>query len=335
MKNRINRASKIITFAGVMAIMAGQIGCRQQPASPSSVVAEAQMLKVGQAGIFDPKGLVAKGAELVKLGEGFRFTEGPATDKEGNVFFTDQPNDRIIRWDAATNQVSTFLENTGRSNGMYFDAAGNLISCAELHGEVRSIDKNGNHTVLVAGYQGKPFNGPNDIWVAPNGGMYITDPLYKRDFWAANDPRREGIPQGGYYLYYVRPDRKSIVRADENLVKSNGVIGTPDGRKLYVSDIDDQKIYVYDIQLDGSLANRQLFCSMRSDGMTIDNQGNIYLTNALGVTAFSPSGEKVLNIPTGEGWTANVTFGGKDRSMLFITAMGAVYGLRMNVKGAN
>jgi gluconolactonase len=284
-------------------------------------------------GIFDIHGIVADNAQLTILGEGFTFTEGPAADKEGNVFFTDQPNNKIIKWDAHTKQLSTFMENSGRANGMYFNASDNLIACADMKGEVWSIDNKGNHQVLVDNFNGKILNGPNDVWIAPNGSLYLTDPLYPRDYWDADDPRKSGTQQGGQYLYYLSEDRKTFKRVDEPLVKPNGIIGTPDGKKLYVADIEASKTYVYDIQSDGSLSNRQLFSSMMSDGMTIDNQGNVYLTNNQGVTAFDKTGFKIFNVPTGEGWTANVTFGGAERNLLFITAKGKVYGLQMKVKG--
>lgn len=284
--------------------------------------------------IFDPRGIVAKNANLIKLGEGYSFTEGPAVDASGNVYFTDQPSNKIIKWDAKTKTMSTFMENSGRSNGLFFDASGNLIACADLNGELWSVDAGGHATVLVKDFGGRLLNGPNDVWIAPNGAMYITDPWFKREYWSATDPRKSGPQQNGHHVYYLSPDRKTLRRADEKLVKPNGVIGTPDGKNLYVADIGDAKVYVYDVLPDGNLGNRKLFCTMRSDGMTIDAEGNVYLTNDLGVTAFDKNGERIFNVPTGEGWTANVTFGGEDRKTLFITAMGSVYGLQMRVKGA-
>jgi gluconolactonase len=285
------------------------------------------------AELYDPTGIAAENAQLMKLGEGYRFTEGPAVDQNGNVFFTDQPNDQIIKWDANTHELSVFLEDTGRANGMYFDAEGNLITCADLSGEIRSIDASGTQRVILPHDKNKRLNGPNDLWIAPGGGMYITDPLYKREYWTADDARTVAPLPEGRHLYYLGPDRKSLRVVDDNLVQPNGVVGTPDGKKLYVADIDDAKTYVYTIEVDGSLTNRQLFCEMKSDGMTIDNQGNVYLTNNLGVTGFNSQGERIFNVRTGENWTANVVFGGADKDMLFITAMGSVYGLPMKVRG--
>jgi gluconolactonase len=187
----------------------------------------------------------------------------------------------------------------------------------------------GNHTVLVSDFGGKKLNGPNDLWVhRKNGGIYFTDPLYKRNYWT-RDP---AMQQEGEYVYYLKPDRKTIVKADTGLKKPNGIIGTPDGKRLYVADIGDSKTYVYDIQPDGTLSNKKLFCSMGSDGMTIDNQGNIYITGN-GVTVFNAKGEQIEHIPIEARWTANICFGGKDMKTLFITASQYLYGLRMNVKG--
>ena len=271
--------------------------------------------------------IIAEGSKVVKLADGFKFTEGPAVDKDGNVYFTDQPNDRILVW-TVEGTLRTFSENTGRANGLFFDKAGKLLSCSDLDNELWSFDMDGTHQVLVTDYDGKKLNGPNDLWIHPNGGIYFTDPLYKRDYWA-RDPEMQ---QDGEHVYYLTPDRKTVVRVESQLVKPNGLIGTKDGKRLYVADIGDQKTYVYDIQADGSLSNRQLFTEMGSDGVTIDERGNIYLTGR-GVTVFNPAGEQIEHIEVGTGWTANVCFGGKDMKTLFITATEALYSLQMNVRG--
>lgn len=280
------------------------------------------------AQIVDKHGIVANNAEVEKLGEGFSFTEGPAVDENGNVYFTDQPNDKIIKWNANNGEIEVFMSEAGRSNGMYFDKKGNLLACADMDNQLWSIDANGQHTVLVHDYKGKRLNGPNDLWIAPDGGIFFTDPLYKRPYWE-RDPEME---QDGEHVYYLSPDRKTLLRVDENLEKPNGIIGTPDGKQLYVADIGADKTYRYDIGKNGKLNNKTLFAEMGSDGMTIDQNGNIYLTGK-GVTVFNKKGEQIAHIPIKEHWTANVCFGGSDRRTLFITAMGAVYGLKMNVKG--
>lgn len=271
--------------------------------------------------------IIAPGAEMKKLADGFRFTEGPAVDSEGNVYFTDQPNDLILKW-SIDGKLSTFHENPGRANGLYFDKNGKLLSCSDMNNEIWSFDKDGNYTILLSDYEGSKLNGPNDLWVAPNSGIYFTDPLYKRNYWT-RDPEMQ---QDGEHLYYMAPDRKSVIRVDTDLEKPNGIIGSPDGRLLYVADIKASKTYVYNIQPDGSLANKKLFAHMGSDGMTMDEKGNIYLTGK-GVTVFNPDGEQIEHIPVDAGWTANVCFGGKDMKTLFITASEYLYALQMNVKG--
>jgi len=271
--------------------------------------------------------LIIKDAKVQKLAEGFKFTEGPAADKEGNVFFTDQPNNRIMKW-SVDEELSTFLDSAGRANGLYFDHQGNLLACADMHNQLWKITPQKEIEVLVEYYDRNLLNGPNDLWVDPKGGIYFTDPLYKRPYWN-REPESE---QPGEYVYYITPDLSELKTVAVDVVKPNGIIGTPDGKKLYVADIGDKKTYVYDIDEDGSLSNRELFTEMGSDGMTIDNKGNIYLTGK-GVTVFNKKGKKLGNIPVDARWTANVTFGGKDQQTLFITASEYLYALKMKVRG--
>lgn len=271
--------------------------------------------------------IIASGAQVEKLADGFSFTEGPAVDRKGNVYFTDQPNDRILKW-SIDGKLSVFLDKTGRANGMYFDREGKLLSCSDMENEIWSIDPKGKHTVLFTDYEGKKLNGPNDLWIHPDGGLYFTDPLYKRDYWT-RDPEMQ---QDGQHVYYLAPDRQTVFRVDTTLEQPNGIIGTPDGKKLYVADIRARKTYSYDIQADGKLTNKKLFTEMGSDGMTIDERGNIYLTGR-GVTVFNPEGKQIAHIPVEAGWTANVCFGGKDMKTLFITASECLFSLKMNVRG--
>ncbi|GLU55596.1 SMP-30/gluconolactonase/LRE family protein [Dyadobacter frigoris] len=280
------------------------------------------------AQIMDKNSIIAPGAQVEKLGDGYKFTEGPVADTHGNVFFTDQPNNKIIRWDAETGAFRTFSDNSGRANGMYFDKKGNLVACSDEDNQVWSFDKKGKATVLVKDYDGKLLNGPNDLWIDPKGGMYLTDPLYPRDYWK-RDPKMQ---QDGEHVYYLSPDGKKLVRVDDQLKKPNGIIGTADGKKLYVADIGAGKTYIYDINKDGSLSNKTLFVSKGSDGMILDNEGNLYITGK-GVTVFNNKGEEIAHFPVHQGWTANLCFGGKNRDLLFITAETAVYGIKMRVKG--
>ena len=272
------------------------------------------------------EGIIAPGATVEKLGDGFKFTEGPAADAQGNVLFTDQPNDRILRW-STDGKLSTFMEPCGRSNGLCFDREGNLWACADEKNELWCIDPEGKVTVVVKEYEGKLLNGPNDLWIRPDGGVYFTDPFYKRPYW-----KRGPKEQEGECVYYLAPDRKKLVRVADDLVQPNGVIGTPDGKTLYVADIRAKKTYAYDVQPDGTLKNKRLFCELGSDGMTIDDQGNVYLTGR-GVTVFDATGKQIEQIPVDARWTANVCFGAADMHTLFITASQGLYAIRMRVRG--
>ena len=284
----------------------------------------------GLAG-FSPavaESVIAPGAKLEKLAGDLKFAEGPTIDTNGNVFFTDQPNDRILEW-SADGKLSTFLQPAGRANGMYFDAKGNLIACADEKNELWTITPGKKVTVLIKDYQGKYLNGPNDVWVAPDGGMYITDPFYKRTWW-----NHDTMAQDGEQVYYLSPDGKKLARVTNDLKKPNGITGAPDGKKLFVADIGADRTYAYDIQPDGSLTNKALFCAKGSDGMTIDEKGNIYITGK-GVTVFDKTGKQIEHIDVQEPWTANVSFGGKDHQTLFITASKSLYSIRLIFKGAN
>jgi gluconolactonase len=272
-------------------------------------------------------GVVAPGAKLQVLAGDFKFTEGPASDVEGNVLFTDQPNDRIMKW-STDGKLSTFKQPCGRSNGLCFDAHGNLIACADEQNQLWSIDPAGKVTVLVKDYQGKLLNGPNDVWARPDGGIYFTDPFYKREYW-----KRGPEEQDKRCVYFLGTDHKTLTRVVEDLKQPNGIIGTPDGKTLYVADIDGKRTYRYDIQADGSLANKKLFCELGSDGMTIDDEGNVYLTGR-GVTVFDKTGKQIEHIDVAEPWTANVCFGGKDRRTLFITASTKLYSIQTRTRGA-
>src|SRR5687767_15118304 len=273
--------------------------------------------------------LIADGAKVEVLGDAYSFTEGPATDRDGNVFFTDQPNDRIVKYNPADGSFSDWLKPAGRSNGTFFDAAGNLLACADEKNELWSISPDKKVTVLLRDFGSKLLNGPNDLWIRPDGNLYFTDPLYARDYWK----RDKAMQQPGQYVYYFDVKSKKATPVATDLTQPNGIIGTPDGKTLYVADIGARKTYSYSVKTDGALENKTLFCEMGSDGMTIDAEGNVYLTGQ-GVTVFDKAGKKLTNIPVSERWTGNVTFAGKDRRLLFITASKKVFGVKMRVKGA-
>ncbi|MEI6048319.1 MAG: SMP-30/gluconolactonase/LRE family protein [Bacteroidota bacterium] len=271
--------------------------------------------------------IIQPGAQLEKLADGFLFTEGPTSDAKGNVYFTDQPNNRIMVW-SNDDKLSTFMQPCGRSNGLAFDKEGYLWACADEKNELWQIAADKSVKIIPSKYNDKPLNGPNDLWITHNGGVYFTDPYYKRLWWS-----NTSMPQDIQGVYYLSPDHKNIIRVIEDMVQPNGIVGSPDGRTLYVADIGGKKTWSYSINKDGGLSNKTFFCEMGSDGMTIDVNGNIYLTGN-GVTIFDKNGNQIGKIAVPESWTANVCFGGKDMKSLFITASKGLYRIRTCIKGA-
>lgn len=271
--------------------------------------------------------LIAPGATLQLVSEAFSFTEGPATAQNGDIYFTDQPNNRIYKWHAKSNEISIYLEPAGRANGLWIDSQGRLLAAADEKFELWRINAQGNVEVLADGFEGKHFNGPNDIWVHPNGTIYFTDPYYQRPWWERTESELQ-VQQ----VYRIAPNETNVELAAGELIQPNGIIGTVDGTALYVADIGDRKTYRYTVNPDGSLTNRELIINSGSDGMTLDALGNIYITGN-GVHIYSPEGTLLGHIEVPEKWTANVTFGGVNGKTLFITAMDSVYTLSMNVQG--
>jgi gluconolactonase len=275
----------------------------------------------GRATAQNANAILAPDTQVQRLAGGFQFTEGPACDDSGNVFFSDIPNCRIHKW-SDEGQLTTFRENSGRANGLFFDGQNNLVACEGGSRRLTSIAPDGKVTVLAEAFDGKKLNSPNDLWIHPNGGIYFTDPRYGK---------QDGIEQDGFHVYYLGPDRDALVRVIDDLQRPNGVVGTADGKVLYVTDEKGNKTYVYQIGPDGALKDRKLFVEKGSDGMTLDEKGNVYLTNK-SVWVYGPDGTQVAEIPLPES-AANVCFGGTERSTLFITARTGFYAVPMLVRG--
>lgn len=275
---------------------------------------------------LDTLPVVAKGAVLNKISSQFSFTEGPAVNKKGDIYFTDQPNDKIWKYDVRGN-LSLYMDKTSRSNGLYFDHEGNLVACADEKGELISFAPDGTKTVLLDNQDGKQFNGPNDLWIDKEGGIYFTDPYYQRNYWTRKESALDGMK-----VYYLAKGARQAVVIEDKLDRPNGIVGTPDGKYLYVADIGAGKTYRYTIASPGVLSDKQLFFELGSDGVTLDNEGNVYLTGN-GVTILNKEGKKIGHIPVPSRWTGNICFGGKKRNILFITASESIYTLEMKVKG--
>lgn len=349
------------------------------PSAPPPVAANVPAAPTGaEVRALGLPATIASDAVVTKLAGDFGFTEGATTAPNGDVYFVDQNNNKILKWDVTVGKLSTFLEPAGRANGQYFDGKGNLISCADERNELWSITPDGKHTVLISalGYQGKPLDGPNDVWVRPDGGIYVTDPMYARTWW---DPAVTRPSQAVRSVYYLDPGHKTLTRVAD-FTMPNGIVGTPDGKTLYVSDINARQILAFDIQPEGALTNKRLIGNFGSDGMTLDDRGNLYLSANLGggrggrgarggapapaaadgaapgpapvpapaaaapaAPAGPTTGVTVVDTKTGQAigfipvpeQPANLAFGGKDRSTLYITARTGFYSIPTKVKGAN
>lgn len=291
----------------------------------SSLLTFAITISTTSAQSVAPNDSLFRQTDLKQVSTNYAFTEGCSADKAGNVYFTDQPNDKIWKY-STSGKTSLFLDKTGRANGTYFNKNGNLILCADEKGEIWSVNKNGVSSVIAKDFEGKQLNGPNDLWIDPKGNIFFTDPYYQRDYW-----NRKTADIAHQSIYMVSKGSKTIKLAADSLNQPNGIVGSPDGKYLYIADAGAGKIYRYNISMDGRLTSRKLLINRGSDGMTLDNKGNIYLTGN-GVTIFTSEGEKIAQIKVPEG-TSNVCFGGKNKNVLFITAKTSLYSIPMLVKG--
>lgn len=277
---------------------------------------------LASAALAQSGSVVAPGATPEVLSDSFTFTEGPIADARGNVYFTDIPANRIHVW-TTEGELQIFRDQTNATNGLFFDASGMLYGAEGGTGRVTRMDPDGNVTVVVDAYNGAPFNSPNDLWVDAEGGIYFTDPRYGIE---------SNLPQPGYYVYYVAPGSSDAKLIIDDLVRPNGIIGTRDGNTLYVADHQGDQTYAYTISAPGELTDKRLLIEQGSDGMALDEHGNIYLTGRTDITVYSPEGEllETITFPLAP---ANMTFGGPDGDVLYVTARSTLFALQMNVKG--
>lgn len=257
-------------------------------------------------------GLVANGAAAQRVGSGYKVAEGPAVDAKGNVYFSDALGKRILKWTAGKG-VTVHKEATDGTNGMRFGADGCLYVCEPWNHRVARYSLNGEITPIAESWSGGAFNQPNDLWLDPRGGVYFTD-------------------FEGAAVYYVTPARKTI-RVIADLKGPNGIVGAPDGARLYVADYSGERVMAYDVAADGALTNGKTFIARASDGMALDAQDNLYLTGEKNVTIYNPAGVQLAKIAVPEA-TTNLAFAGSDRKTLFITTFTAAYTLAMDIPGA-
>ena len=239
--------------------------------------------------------------------DGFQFTEGPAVNDQGILFFSDVPARKIYKY-SGSGKAEVFLDNTGGVNGLFFADNGELIACAgKEKREVMSIDPSGNTKTIVDEYNGKKLNSPNDLWVDPDGGIYFTDPRYgNRDNMEMEE-----------HVYYIYPNRKKIIRVIDDMVRPNGIVGNWNTRKLYVVDQGVQKTYVYTIDNKGKLSDKKLFAECGIDGMSVGKQNDVFITAENGVRHYDASGKLIHTYPFQVPPT-NVYFD-KDQDELYVT----------------
>jgi len=280
----------------------------------------------------DPIPGIGPAGEVKKLHTGLMFTEGPASDGQGNLYFSDVSGNKIHKVDAA-GELTTFLDPSNHTNGLMVNAAGKIVAC-EMDGRIVEIDaKTKAVKALAPEYEGKRFNAPNDLVIDKEGGIYFTDPHFRAP---ANMP----LPQGVRAFYYRAADGK-VTRLGVIENAPNGVILSPDEKTLYVIPSLQAEMLAYPVEGPGKLGPQRTFCSLKQaagktagggDGLTIDNKGNLYITSALGIQVFSPEG-KALGIIEFPEQPANCTFGGKDNKTLYVTARTSLYAVPMLATG--
>jgi gluconolactonase len=267
---------------------------------------------------------------VVKLHTKFAFTEGPAADRDGNVYFSDIPNQKIYKVDTK-GRLALFRDKSNRANGLMVNARGEVVAC-EMAGQVVAYSPDGKSRRVLAGkYGGKRFNAPNDLVIDKKGGVYFTDPAF-------GAPRP--LPQGKTAVYYVSAEGKTT-RLIDHLPNPNGVILSPDEKTLYVIPTGQADMVAYPVEGPGKIGKGKVFCTLRQprgvknsggDGLTVDGKGNLYITSRLGLQVFDRAGKYLGLIKVPEG-PANVTFGGADFKTLYITAQTSLYTIKMDVAG--
>jgi gluconolactonase len=268
--------------------------------------------------------------EVKKVHGNFQFTEGPAADREGNLFFSDVAGDKLYKVDSL-GQLSTILDPSHHTNGLMVNAAGNVVAC-EMDGRLIEVNpKTKEVKSLADGYDGKRFNAPNDLVIDQGGGVYFTDPQFRAPM---------PLPQGVTAFYYRDPDGK-VTRLGVIGTAPNGIILSPDEKTLYVIPSQQAEMLAYPVEGPGKIGPQRVFCKLKQaagktsgggDGLTIDVKGNLYITSALGLQVFNPQGE-LLGIIEFPEQPANCTFAGKDNKTLYATARTSLYAVPMEIAG--
>lgn len=284
---------------------------------------------------------VLPNAPLVKLGEGFAWLEGPVwfADHE-YLLVSDLPNDRIMRW-TESGGISVFRQPSGFANGHTRDRQGRLIGCSHRNRWIERTEIDGRITVLADRYQGKRLNSPNDVVCKSDGTIWFSDPHYGINTDYEGGKQRAELPSA---LYRLDPNDGSLLVVADDFVGPNGLAFSPDERLLYVAEsgpqfaVDPERhIRVFDVVDEGArLSVGRVFHTVSpgfADGLRVDVDGNVWTSAGDGVHCIAPDGTKLGRIAV-PFTVSNLTFGGRNRSRLFICASHTLFAIYTNQRGA-
>jgi gluconolactonase len=268
--------------------------------------------------------IIAGEVEPVVLGEGYGFTEGPAADAEGNVYFSDGQNDSIYYWQAGQSP-SPFVRDSTDAIGMMLNTRGELCVCEGAASRIVAIDpKTKLRRVLCQEFEGLRFNEPNDLAIDFHDGFYFSDPNYQH----------RGQPTVRKQDVYYGSPQGQVSRVSTVCFKPNGVLLSADDKTLYVADARGQRIYRYDVIGPGLLANERLWIDglrANPDGMTLDQHGDLYVCcGKAGIRIFDRDALPVGTLPM---HAANICFGGPDFQTLLIASADKFLSLATQVEG--
>jgi sugar lactone lactonase YvrE len=274
-------------------------------------------------------GVVAPGTEPELLQEGFKFTEGPVGTADGALYFSDIRANRTYLLELG-GKISVVRAETNGGNGLALTKDGDLLAAEGDGKRISRLGRDGKITTVTDGIEGKPLLAPNDLIVDARGGIYFTDP-----------GPRPVVPGRVVHVYYLPPGAKEPLIIDDKVARPNGLTLSTDGKTLIVDDTIGNTVFAYDVQADGTVANKRPFTELRdipggqesgADGLALDREGRIYITTVKGVQVFDRGGQYLGTIALAR-QPANVAFAGPDKRSLYITAREGLYRLRMLAQG--